>query len=223
MNSFWNSCKSAFARGSARSPRRSFSFRYSQGSESFFRRPLYQLMIGGNLVVFALWNTDLLSQNMMVKHFALSKATLAQGNVHTLFTYSFSHTNIMHLLFNMLPIYFFGRTIEQSFGRRRLWHAWLAGALCGALIELFHAPDYRLLIGSSSATASILSFFIWRFPHETIYMYFVPVPAWVLGCLYFGYSYWMSKRGGGGNTAHGAHLGGLLAGTAVHFATRGRL
>jgi membrane associated rhomboid family serine protease len=44
-------------------------------------------------------------------------------------------------------------------------------------------------LGASGAMASIVTFFILNFPKETIYLYFIPVPAWMVGVGLFGYSY----------------------------------
>src|ERR1700733_15119877 len=53
------------------------------------------------------------------EYFALSLAGLKQGYVWQLLTFQFMHAGWMHLLFNSLAIFFFGRTVETAFGSRR--------------------------------------------------------------------------------------------------------
>src|SRR5437879_2102260 len=44
---------------------------------------------------------------------------VAHGYVWQLVTYSFIHSGIFHILFNMLSLWMFGGTLEQDWGSRR--------------------------------------------------------------------------------------------------------
>ena len=201
--------------------RRGFSSAYTRLPRTILGFQYYQILLGANLAVFLLWNSGIVNHNTMLRHFALSKATLAQGNIHTLLTYSISHIDGWHLFANAITLFFFGRNIELVFGAKRLLQLYIGGALAGALMQLPGYGTYNFLLGASSSTSAILSYFILSFPYEIIYLYFFPVPAWAFGLGFFGYSYLMMNSNSGG-IAHGAHLGGLVFGAGMFMATRGR-
>ena len=132
----------------------------------------YQILIGANVGIYLLWNSNIVGYYTMLRHFALSKATLQQGNFHTLLTYGFSHQSGWHLFANMITLFFFGRTIELIFGPARLIQLYLLGTLLGGLMQLSKSSTYNYIIGASAATSAILSYFILCYPKETIYFYF---------------------------------------------------
>ena len=54
----------------------------------------------------------------------------------TLITYMFTHFNFLHILFNMLILYWFGRIFLQYLTGRQLLTTYLIGGLAGALLYL---------------------------------------------------------------------------------------
>src|ERR1700678_1816402 len=48
--------------------------------------------------------------------FALSLTGLEHGYVWQLLTFQFMHSGFLHILFNSLTIFFFGRTVETTLG-----------------------------------------------------------------------------------------------------------
>jgi membrane associated rhomboid family serine protease len=190
---------------------------------SNLQRPLYQYLIGANLAVYLAWNSNLISKKFLYNHFTLSQDTIKSGHYHTLLTYSFSHIDSFHMFFNMFSLYFFGRFTEAAFGPKVLLHLYLGGALLSALMIHLSNKQYNNFIptvGASGATAAILSFFIFNFPNEKILLFFLPVPAWIVGLLIFGQSI-MTYDSTTGISGSG-HLGGLIAGLMYFLATRGK-
>lgn len=160
----------------------------------------------------------------MYEHFSLSKYNIYyKKHYHTLLTSAFSHFNFWHLGFNMFTFYFFGRVVEATFGRLPLLQLYLfGGALC-SVFSLQHANRYYgdiTYMGASGGLASVLTFFILNFPRETIYVYFIPVPAWALGAFIAGYS--LLNYDSRASVSHAGHLGGIVAG-AVYFALKRRI
>lgn len=191
---------------------------------SNLQRPLYQYLIGANLAVYLAWNSNLINKRFLYQNFTLSQDTINSGRYHTVLTYSFSHISFMHMLTNMFSLYFFGQFTEAAFGPRVLLHLYLGGALLSAL--MIHASNKQYnnffpTVGASGATAAILSFFIFNFPKEKIYLLFLPVPAWIVGALIFGQSIMLYDSSSSGISGSG-HLGGLLAGLLYFLATKGK-
>ncbi|RAK65818.1 rhomboid family intramembrane serine protease [Hymenobacter edaphi] len=84
----------------------------------------------------------------------------------TLLTYAFTHQQFLHILFNMLNLYWFGMLVREYLGDRRLVSIYILGALAGALLFVL---SYNLLprlqvhlgipmVGASAAvTAAIVA------------------------------------------------------------------
>lgn len=129
----------------------------------------------------------------------------------TAFTYMFLHSGIGHLLFNMLGLFFFGARLENKLGARRfllLYFLSGVGAAAFSLLFSFQSP----VVGASGAVYGILAGYAMFWPREKIYIYgVIPVEARILAGLLVFFSLY-SGISGGGNTAHFAHLGGLLVG-----------
>ena len=137
-----------------------------------------------------------------------------------LVTHGFIHADWMHLLFNMITLFFFGRAMEMFFSQRIGPVGYLAFYLSAIVVAILptylrHRKDaaYRSL-GASGAVSAVLFAFILVQPWALIFVFFIPVPAIVYAVLYIGYSMWMDRRGGD-NVNHSAHLWG--AGYGVLF------
>ena len=126
-------------------------------------------------------------------------------------TYMFLHANWMHILFNMIGLYFFGPRLEARIGSRDFILLYLLSGVAGAAFS-FTTPN-AWIVGASGAVFGVLYGFAHYWPHERIYIWgILPVPArgMVLGLA--GLSIYFGITGGGGNVAHFAHLGGFAGG-----------
>src|SRR5271169_1368789 len=65
---------------------------------------------------------------------ALSADGLKHGRVYQLLTFQFLHGGLMHLLMNMIGLYFFGRAIEQMLGSAGMLKLYLASGVVGGLL-----------------------------------------------------------------------------------------
>ena len=137
------------------------------------------------------------------------------------------HANIMHLAFNMITLYFFGKALEESYmGMLGLEHYYFTILYVLALIfaniptYLKHRDDYNYRsLGASGAVCAVLFAFILLRPWDTIFLYFIKMPAIIYALLFLGYSIYMSRKGGD-NVNHDAHLWGALFGIVFTFAVR---
>lgn len=128
----------------------------------------------------------------------------------TVVTYQFLHAGIMHLLFNMIGLYFFGPRLEARIGSRHFLFLYLLSGAGGAVLSVF--TPRALIVGASGAVFGVLLGFARYWPRERIYIYaLIPVEARILVIFLAGLSLW-SGFSGGGNIAHFAHLGGFVGG-----------
>jgi len=80
----------------------------------------------------------------------------------TIFTYMFFHTNLLHILFNMYALYFFGNLFLKLFFEKKFYRIYFLGGIFGAiffslfsyLMPLLYKNSY--LIGASASVMSIL-------------------------------------------------------------------
>lgn len=133
----------------------------------------------------------------------------------------FIHTNTMHLLFNMIALFFFGGVIERiyenTFGGLGIvlyLVTYLAGIVVSNIKTYVKYKDssYYNSLGASGGVAAILFASILYRPTASICIYFaICVPAFILGAVYLIYSYYSGKKMSD-NINHDAHLYGSLFG-----------
>ena len=116
-----------------------------------------------------------------------------------LITYMFLHQSFLHLLFNMLTLYFFAPVVIMSVGVTYFVIIYVASLLIGNLLSFyFHKDEYHYsAIGASGAVMGVLYSAILFFPDMGLYLFFIPIPipAWLFGMAYLLYSiYGMKKR-----------------------------
>jgi len=137
------------------------------------------------------------------------------------------HADYMHLIFNMLTLYFFGTIMEYHYqgvlGLQRWYYlALYIGALIVSNIPTYlkHRNDYNYRsLGASGAVSAVLFAFILLSPWERIYVIVFPIPAIIYGGLFLFYSAYMSRKGGD-NVNHDAHFYGALFGILFTIAIR---
>lgn len=83
-------------------------------------------------------------------------AVLYWGWWWQLITSMFVHVDILHLLFNMLALYYFGRVVEVAFGPRRMLAIYFASGLAGNLLTLAVLPPLTISAGASGCIFGLI-------------------------------------------------------------------
>ncbi len=137
----------------------------------------------------------------------------------------FLHADLMHLVFNMLTLYFFGPVIIQGFGNFGFLLIYFGSILLGNIFSLFiyQKQPWYSAIGASGGVSGILFAAIAMMPDIGIYMFFIPIPipGYIFGLVYFAYSvYMMLNPSQHDNIGHAAHLGGAFFGLVYAVLTQ---
>ena len=184
------------------------------------------VLIALNAAVYAAWQLwGLADPNQtMLAHFLVSPESVLSGRVWTLLTSAFSHVDPMHLLFNLIALYVFGRPVLLVLGSFRFTALYLAGGLAGSIGHVLFGlitGDGAAALGASGAVMAIAVPYGMWFPRQTLLInFFIPVPAWLAVLFFIGTDvlglFGTSPFSMSDNpVAHAAHLGGALVGLGV--------
>lgn len=169
-------------------------------------------------VIFTLFNVH--SLDLIVFLGVPSQMTLLLERLWTLITYMFVHEGFLHLLFNMLWLYWFGQIFLQYFSGRSLGSLYVLGGLAGALLYVvaFNTIPYYIdmgrgwMIGASASVMAIVMGAAFYRPDVQLHLLllgpvkivYIAIFAFVLDFLSLGNA---TNPGG-----HVAHIGGALLG-----------
>ena len=129
----------------------------------------------------------------------------------TVLTYMFVHAGFLHLLFNMIGLFFFGPPLEARWGSREFLKFYLVSGLGGAALSFVFAPN-AAVVGASAAVFGVMLAFAMNWPDAPIYIWgILPIRAkWLVGimaALTLLSAFGQSED----QVAHFAHLGGFVA------------
>ncbi|SDJ55958.1 hypothetical protein SAMN05216226_10555 [Halovenus aranensis] len=143
--------------------------------------------------------------------------------VWTWITSIFAHSpgSFLHILFNGIVIYFFGRLVEQYIGSKEFAILFLvSGVLAGAgqvLYQMALGSGGPGVVGASGAALALMGVLTVLKPDLTVYLYFIiPLQIWIITGGTIAISLLLIATGGpgAGGIAHVAHLVGVLLGLA---------
>jgi membrane associated rhomboid family serine protease len=128
-----------------------------------------------------------------------------------LVTYMFLHAGFMHILFNMLGLFFLGPRLEARLGGSGFLRLYFISGITGGLFSLL--PPYYPVVGASAAVFGVFLGFALFWPRERLYiMGILPVEARVLVFVLTVLSLSGGFGGAADGIAHLAHLGGFVGG-----------
>lgn len=139
----------------------------------------------------------------------------------TIITYAFVHnlSDIWHIFFNMLGLYWFGKLFVEYLGSDKLIALYVLGALAGAIayllvyntIPFYVQQNNSYMVGASAAVFAIVVATATLLPDYTFFLlFFGPVKIKYIAAIYVFVSFLGSVGGNAGGNI--AHLGGALIG-----------
>lgn len=138
----------------------------------------------------------------------------------SLFSYMFTHTEALHLLFNMLWLYWFGTLFLQLFSAKHLRGLYLFGGICGGLFYMLaynifplftSTAGYAYLTGASASVFAIVAAVAYQQPNLPVSLFiFGTIPIKYLAFFVLGTDLlFITAENAGG---HISHIGGALSG-----------
>lgn len=175
------------------------------------------LRIGAMFI--GVWGGD--AQHLLLQWVELpSDPALLLVRPWTLLTYMFAQYDILHILFNMLWLYWFGQYFLILGTQRQLLAIYVYGGLGGALLYLLAMPVISgavigYLTGASAAVLAIVVATAWRMPDYKVGLLFFGEVAlkWIATVAVAISLFNISGDNAGGNVAHigGAAVGAVWA------------
>ena len=168
-----------------------------------------------NILFFIGQQTEL--SEYLIRYLALWSFDSGQLNFYQLITYGFLHGNLPHLIFNMIPLFMFGRVLENTWGSKRFLNYYLLTVIGAGIVQLI-LGGFSVTIGASGAVFGLLAGFGILFPNTQLFLLFPPIP---IKAKYFVIGYCLIELflGGiaiqGDTIAHFAHLGGAIMGFLI--------
>jgi len=169
-------------------------------------------------ILFLLFNS---SGSFISSYLAVpSSLSLLAFRFWTPLSYMFFHEDVLHILFNMIALYWFGKLFLMYFSEKQLIGLYLFGGISGALLYLlaynifpFYASMLHgsFLLGASGSIMAVMLAVAFRSPNLEMQMLFIGrVKLIYIAIVYVLVSlFGITSANGGGQLAH---LGGAFAG-----------
>ena len=137
-------------------------------------------------------------------------------------TYAFAHdpNGLLHILCNMLVIFFFGPPLERRYGKAEFSLFYLGSAVfAGVIWNVLNFGANTAALGASGAATALVILFALNYPKVQLLLWgIIPLPAWLAGVLYVVYDMYGSIHSVD-NIAHDIHISGAVF-AALYFISK---
>src|SRR5262249_6293363 len=155
----------------------------------------------------------------MTENLELRPSDVLHGQVWRVLTYAFLHSTsgLLHLVFNMLFLWWFGTDVEDIYGPREFLALYLIAAVLGGLAYIFSylagMGSNLPCVGASGAVMAVMVLCALHYPSRVILLFFlIPVPIWLFVVFEVAQDAFGFLTGNTGGTAVAVHLGGAAFG-----------
>ncbi len=139
-------------------------------------------------------------------------------------SHMFMHGGPNHLIMNMLGLFFLGPTVERYLGAKKFFILYFACGLGAVVLRslvqyIGFIPDHIPAVGASGAVVGVVTAFATLFPHQKLYLMFIPVPVkamYMVGA-FIAFDLYCGLTGAMSGIAHFAHLGGAIVGFILTY------
>jgi membrane associated rhomboid family serine protease len=202
--------------------------------ESFKQGSTLTKLIYINLAVFLIVNIfNIFILLLQIKTFSVVEVLAVPANLNdlmfkpwTIITYMFLHEGFLHILFNMLVLFWFGKLFLSYLSQKQLLSVYLLGGIFGAAMFIFFYNIFpafyiykqnAIALGASASVMAVVVAISFYIPNNVMHLMFIgPVKLKYIAIAYIILDV-ISISGengqiGGNAGGHIAHLGGVLFG-----------
>ncbi|MCJ1465843.1 hypothetical protein MMC07_004462 [Pseudocyphellaria aurata] len=164
----------------------------------------------------------------IAENFVLNLSNLRAGRWWTLITYSFTHFNGIHLVFNGVGLVNFGPVVVSYFGASGFVVCWVGSALAAGAASLLwektrkSGPTVTGAVGASGSLFGFLTMLAFHTPMAEVGMMYIPIsfPIWSSMAVTAGVSITALALSWFPHLGHAGHLGGMTFGALYYFLRR---
>jgi membrane associated rhomboid family serine protease len=179
------------------------------------RAPATYVLIAVNVIAFiaevgsgAPVGTTFNAGGSVFRDYSLFGPAVADGEWYRIITAGFLHAGLLHILFNMVALYFLGSLLEPGIGTPRFLGVYFVSLLAGSFGALLLTPDTHT-VGASGAIFGLMSaaFIVAR--HRGVEQLAAQIGFYIVINIFFTI--------GVSGISIGGHFGGLIAGALCGF------
>jgi membrane associated rhomboid family serine protease len=129
----------------------------------------------------------------------------------TIISSMFVHGSILHILWNMIALYFLGSFLIRAVGERIFLPVFFLGGLAGNILFVLLANPFSTGVGASGGIFALAGALAIMVPRVPVFIFFIPIPVplWIAVIILLVLSFLFAE------IAWQAHLGGLLLGVVA--------
>src|SRR5690554_2004027 len=192
---------------------------------------IHTKLIGINIAVFLLINVllsvgALLTTSGNPMSFFVDYIFMLRGDFYGivtrpwgLVTSIFAHYDLLHLLFNMVFLYFISRFFLMYFSNKRMLYTYILGGIAGGLLQIIAYSVFPALqntttyvVGASGAVNAVFMAAAFYRPMAEVHLFGIVRIRMIYIALIFFFMDLIQMGSTGSNVAHFAHLGGAIFG-----------
>lgn len=192
---------------------------------------MHTKLIGINIAVFLLINVllsvgALLTTSGNPMSFFVDYIFMLRGDFYGivtrpwgLVTSIFAHYDLLHLLFNMVFLYFISRFFLMYFSNKRMLYTYILGGIAGGLLQIIAYSVFPALqntttyvVGASGAVNAVFMAAAFYRPMAEVHLFGIVRIRMIYIALIFFFMDLIQMGSTGSNVAHFAHLGGAIFG-----------
>jgi membrane associated rhomboid family serine protease len=183
--------------------------------------PVVKWLLIANVSIFLI-DTIFSSQEgtgmtFLQKYFALYPISwfyIAQ--IWRLITYQFLHSNLGHIFWNMLGLFFLGPSLERQWGGKKFLTFYISCGVAGGLFFILLVKtgflSAGLMVGASGAILGVLTACAILFPHFVVFIVIFPVPIRVAAVILMGIAFYTVLSKGANAGGEACHFAGIAVG-----------
>ncbi len=189
------------------------------GAARAWTKDIVKLLMIVNVTIFVLGALSRPLGRLIFEWGAMQTQAVFDGDIWRLFTSQYLHGGTLHLLMNMVALYFLGRPIAQMWSTKRFFVIYTLCGLAGNLFFTFlgwrGVIDPQVpAVGASGCVLGLLGILAVRFPTATVYVFPIPFPMKIrtLAMILAGFAILTVIDRGRNYGGEACHLAGLAFG-----------